>query len=71
MNASSSLSSSAALFGGAVEVRPRPAPVPRPRPLPRIEPNLLLWLRRDASKKNAGETAGPTHIKDTLALVRA
>jgi len=47
MNASSSLSSSAALFGDALEMRPRPAPAPpRPRPLlPRMEPTLLLWIK--------------------------
>lgn len=47
MNASNSLSSSAALFGGAMGARSWPAPIPRPRPLPRVGPNLLLCLRGD------------------------
>jgi hypothetical protein len=59
MNASNSLSSSAALFGGAMNARSRPAPAPLPRPLPRIEPNFLLWLQRDGlvqKKEGKGRT---------------
>jgi hypothetical protein len=66
MNASNSLSSSAALFGGAIDTRSRPAPAPLPRPLPRIEPNFLLWLQRDVrvqkkKKKGGGGSSINSH----------
>jgi hypothetical protein len=62
MNASNSLSSSAALFGDAMDARSRPAPAPLPRPLPRIGPNFLLWLQRDVRvQKKRGEGRTNSH----------
>ena len=70
MNASNSLSSSAALFGGATDARSWLALAPRPRPLPRVEPNFLLWLR-DVRVQRTRVKLGLTHIMDALALLCA